>query len=256
MNIATRSIVGPVATRIRTEFGGQTVADSTRARLYRRSPFKVYYLFPEEDVKSELLDKNDSGSTATKNGEIVRWTLRVDGREAKHAAFTFREGAQAAEGEKVDLSAYIGFDFDAMDSWYEEAEKLLGHPRDPFTRIDIRRGSRPIRAEVDGVTIVDSAGPLLLTETGLGLRYYIPKDDVNWKLFSESDTESICPYKGRARYWSANIDGKQHKDLIWAYPDPLQDAERIRDTVGLYHEKMTIYLDGEKVDETPTHFTK
>ena len=76
MNIATPSIIAPVATRIRTKLGGQTVADSSRTKLFRSSPFKVYYMFPEEDLDSVLIDKNDSESTATKNGEIVRWTVR------------------------------------------------------------------------------------------------------------------------------------------------------------------------------------
>ena len=64
------------------------------------------------------------------------------------------------------------------------------------------------------------------------------------------------PYKGRARYWNATIAGEEHKDLIWAYPEPLQDAERIRDTVGLYHEKMTVFVDGEKLGQPPSHFTR
>jgi len=114
-------------------------------------------MFPEEDVDSAFIDKIDSESTATKNGEIVRWTVR-------------------AAGEDVDLSTCIGFDFAAMDAWYEEAEQLLGHPRDPFTRIDIRRS--PIRAQIDGVTIAESSSPFFLTETGLGLRFYIPTEDV------------------------------------------------------------------------------
>ena len=41
-----------------------------------------------------------------------------------------------------DLGGYVVLDFDAFDSWWEEDEPNIGHPRDPFHRIDILHSSQ------------------------------------------------------------------------------------------------------------------
>ena len=52
-----------------------------------------------------------------------------------------------------DLDGYVLLDFDAFDGWLEEDEPIHGHPRDPFSRIDVRRTSRPVRIEPGGVVL-------------------------------------------------------------------------------------------------------
>ena len=92
-----------------------------------------------------------------------------------------------------------------MDAWFEEDEQVFTHPRDPYTRVDILPSSRHVRIEVDGVTIAETAKPTLLFETGLPVRYYLPKTHVRMDLLTPTESASHCPYKGEAEYWSLRV---------------------------------------------------
>ena len=91
-----------------------------------------------------------------------------------------------------------------MDSWFEEDVEVYTHPRDPYTRVDALPSSRHVVVEVDGVKVADSTHPTLLFETGLPVRYYLPKTDVRFDLLTPTDHHTRCPYKGTASYWTLN----------------------------------------------------
>ena len=76
---------------------------------------------------------------------------------------------------------------------------MFTHPRDPYTRVDILPSSRHVRVELDGVTIAETTKPTLLFETGLPVRYYLPKTHVRMDLLTPTESDSHCPYKGRRR---------------------------------------------------------
>src|SRR5581483_8371281 len=82
------------------------------------------------------------------------------------------------------LRDLVRLEWDAMDAWFEEDEEVFTHPRDPYTRVDILASSRHVRVEVDGVTVAESASPRLLFETGLPVRYYLPKTHVRMDLLT------------------------------------------------------------------------
>lgn len=252
MNFVTPAVVAPLATRIRAEFNGKSAADSRNALLLRESPFKISYFFPERDVNEVLIERESARTVSRKRGKLTTWTVSDGQKIAREAAFAYSEPAE----EIAALRGYIALDFASMDRWLEEDEELLGHPRDPYTRIDVRRGSQHVEVALSGKTIIDSKSPLLLTETGLPLRYYIPKGDIDWTSFKESTTESVCPYKGRARYFTAAVGDSEIADAIWYYPSPLQDAALVTDAYGLYHEKLEMRVDGRPVENWPIYFTK
>ena len=83
-----------------------------------------------------------------------------------------------------------------MDAWFEEDEEVFTHPRDPYTRVDILASSRHVRVELDGVTVAESDSPRLLFETGLPVRYYLPKTHVRMDLLELTDTVTHCPVQG------------------------------------------------------------
>ena len=95
-----------------------------------------------------------------------------------------------------------------MDAWFEEDEQVFTHPRDPYTRVDILPSSRHVRVELDGVTIAETTKPTLLFETGLPVRYYLPKTHVRMDLLTPTESVSHCPYKGDAEYWSIRDRGQ------------------------------------------------
>jgi len=103
-----------------------------------------------------------------------------------------------------------------MDAWYEEEEEIFLHPRDPYKRVDVLKSSRHVRVVLSGETIAESDRPHLLFETGLPPRYYFPEEDVRMDLLEQSESTSICPYKGKDVYLSAKIGDELFEDLAWS----------------------------------------
>src|SRR5215212_8883930 len=179
---------------------------------------------------------------AYKDGKLVIDTRRpvvvwCEGRSVPQYAF-HEDDVDGVDGERFDdgeLAGFIYVPFDAADKWLEEDEVMLGHARDPFARIDVRRSSRHVRVEKNGQLLAESTRPLLLFETGLVTRYYLPKEDIVSPI-EESDRHTICPYKGVASYYT--IGG--NKDIAWYYPDPLRGVEAIKDLVAFWNERVDV----------------
>jgi uncharacterized protein (DUF427 family) len=143
-----------------------------------------------------------------------------------------------------------------MDEWLEEDEPVYTHPRDPHKRVDILASSRHVRVAVDGVTVAESSRPVILFETGLPPRYYLPLPDVRTALLRPSETMSHCPYKGTASYWSV-VTGRGdsvHEDIVWLYRSPLPESQKVAGLACFYDEKADVYLDGVLQERPRTHF--
>ncbi len=102
-----------------------------------------------------------------------------------------------------------------------------------------------VQVVVDGVTVADTRRPRLLFETNLPTRYYIPKLDVRMELFTPTATQTRCPYKGMAMYWSLRIGDREYKDIVWSYSPPIPECTRIDNLLAFYNEKVDIIVDGE-----------
>lgn len=63
---------------------------------------------------------------------------------------------------------------------------------------------------------------------------YFPPESLNRKYFEPSSTTSHCPWKGDARYYSLNVDGKHLPDAAWYYPAPYEKAAQIKDHVAFW----------------------
>ena len=134
-----------------------------------------------------------------------------------------------------------------MDAWFEEDEQVFTHARDPYTRIDILASSRHVRAEVDGVVIAETTKPTLLFETGLPVRFYVPRTDVRMDLLTPTDTVTHCPYKGQAEYWSLRVGDRLEPDVAWSYPTPLPESQKIAGLISFYPQKVYVYVDGVRL---------
>jgi uncharacterized protein (DUF427 family) len=111
-----------------------------------------------------------------------------------------------------------------------------------------------VRIEVDGVTVADSHQARLLFETGLPVRYYVPKTDVRMDLLTPTGHVTHCPYKGDANYYSVRIDGTTHDNLVWWYKHPTRESDPIAGRVCFYDEKVDVYVDGQRRERPKTHF--
>lgn len=228
----------PSAKRVRVYLGGQLVADTIGPLLVWEVPYYPTYYFPADDVRTELLVPDDEVKHSPSRGDGRLFTVKAGGKEARGAATRYPDSPIA------ELRDRVRFEWPAMDSWFEEDEEVFVHARDPHTRIDILPSSRRVRVEVDGVTVAESATPRLLFETGLPVRYYLPKTHVRMDLLEHTDSESHCPYKGQAEYWSIRINSTTHPDLVWSYPTPLPESRLVAGLVSFYNEKVDIFVDG------------
>jgi uncharacterized protein (DUF427 family) len=75
---------------------------------------------------------------------------------------------------------------------------------------------------------------------------------VRTDLLTPSDTQSACAYKGYASYHSLELDGAEQADVAWFYPEPLRDAERIRDRICFFNERVDLHVDGELQERAVT----
>jgi len=230
--------VEPGAKRVRTYLGGELVADTCRPLLVWEIPYYPTYYLPAADVRTELLVPDGEVRHSASRGDGRLFTVKAGSRQVPAAALRY------PDSPIEELRDAIRFEWAAMDAWFEEDEEVFVHPRDPHTRVDVLPSSRHVRVAVDGVTVAESSSPHLLFETGLPVRYYLPKPHVRMDLLVPSDTVTRCPYKGQARYWSVRVGDTVHPDLAWSYPTPLPESTRVAGLVAFYNEKLDIWVDG------------
>jgi uncharacterized protein (DUF427 family) len=237
------------AKRVRAYLGGEVVADTIHPVLVWEVPYYPAYYFPVADVRTDLLEADGGTAHSPSRGDGQTYTVTAGGKQAAGAAVRY------ADSPIPELRDLIRLDWDAMDAWFEEDEEVFTHPRDPYTRLDILPSSRHVRIEVDGVTVAESSNPTLLFETGLPVRYYLPKTHVRLDLLTHTDSESHCPYKGQAEYWSVRTGDTIHEDVAWSYPTPLPESLGVAGHIAFYDEKVDVFVDGVRQERPHTKFS-
>ena len=116
------------------------------------------------------------------------------------------------------------------------------------------RSSRHVRVEVDGTVVADSHRPLLLVETGLPPRWYVPRADVRFNLLIPTDTTSTCPYKGVASYFTLRLGDGEYEDLAWSYAAPWPECPKIEQAICFFNERVDLTVDGEGQERPQTHW--
>ncbi|TDH25143.1 DUF427 domain-containing protein [Segetibacter sp. 3557_3] len=64
--------------------------------------------------------------------------------------------------------------------------------------------------------------------------HYFPPGSVKEEFLQPSSTESQCPWKGKASYYSLEVNGSSNKDAAWFYPEPKPAAENIRGYIAFW----------------------
>jgi uncharacterized protein (DUF427 family) len=193
-----------------------------------------------EDVRMDWLE----GAGQTDSRKF--WRLIIDGRQlVERAAYQYQN--------RPELERCIALYWHKMDNWFEEEEEVFVHARDPYKRVDAMPSSRHVRVIVDGESVAETDVPVLLFETSLPTRYYIPAADVNMDYLTPTDSHTRCPYKGLASYWSVSAGDKVYKDLVWSYLDPIPECPKIKGLLSFFNEKVDLYVDGE-LQERPRSY--
>jgi uncharacterized protein (DUF427 family) len=280
MSVSMRSTVAgvlpqlryePTGKRIRAVLDGTVVADTGAARLVWE-PRRIVpsWAVPERDLQATLGPAEPGPARGDEGGVSVpslsdRPVLDPSVPFAAHTAdgasldVTVGSRTLPAAGFRPadpDLSDYVVLDFRAFDEWWEEDVRNLGHPRDPFHRVDALPSSRHVRVELDGELLAESTRAVLLFETLIPTtRFYLPPEDVRAEL-TPSATTSVCAYKGQAAYFSVTVGGREHRDIAWTYRAPLIDATPVKDLVAFFDERVDVTLDGEPLPRPRTPWSR
>lgn len=231
---------------VRVKFGGETIADSKDVlTLHERGKLPVYY-FPESDVRKDLLVKAAHSTHCPLKGDASYWSIQVGDRLSKNAVWSYQNPIPESQA----IQGYFAFYWNQVDAWFEEEEEIFVHPRDPYKRVDAITSSRHIQILLNGVTVADSNRPVIVFETGVPVRYYLPKEDIRQEFFEATSLHTSCPYKGIASYLSATIEGKTYENIVWTYPNPIAEIPQIAGLYSFYNENVdAVYVDGEKESE-------
>lgn len=234
----------PSPKRIRGFFAGEVVVDSTKAKLLHETGLLPVYYFPIQDVSGEILEPSDHTTHCPFKGGASYRSVVVGDRRAKNALWMYEDPLEEASF----LEGHAAFYFNRLDAWFEEDEEIFVHPRDPYSRIDILASARRVRVSLEGQDLAETDRSMMLFETSLPTRYYIPKQDVRMDLIEVSGHVTECAYKGRPVHFSAPILGEAGKHIAWCYENPQPEAEKIKGMIAFYNERVDIAIDGRKLD--------
>jgi len=248
--IARTDDVAPVPRRIRGYLAGRLVLDTTAALYVWEWPHYPQYYVPVADVRPDVL-VDEGKHLSNRRGSMRVHGLRVGDAQRPGAAKVITQSPITA------LTGTVRIEWSGLDGWFEEDEQVFVHPRSPYVRVDALRSSRVVRVELNGVPLAETNSPVLLFETGLPTRYYVPRTDLRLENLVPSESVSECPYKGTTSgYYSAVVDGEVHQDVAWTYDFPTRQVLPIAGLVAFYQEKVTISVDGVAVTMPPARHAR
>ena len=121
--------------------------------------------------------------------------------------------------------------------------------RNPLHRVSTEHADAHVVVRHDGTVLADSRRPVLLHETGLRARYYLPREDVRLELLEPSARTTRCPWKGEASYWSARVGDTLLEDVVWSYVDPIADVPAIKGLLCFYDERLDVVVEQSHAQE-------
>jgi uncharacterized protein (DUF427 family) len=233
----------PLRRRMRVRFADHWIADSEDVvLLHEPGRYPVAY-FPQGDIEPGTLIPEDRVTQHQDLGDTQWFTVKVPHREANHSAWQHTglpPHASALEGR-------LAFAWRAIDAFYEENERIVGHAADAYHRIDIRSTSRHLVVRDGESVIADTQHPLALYESGFAPRWYVPREDIDESALEAVDGQTFCPYKGIASYY--DVGGR--KRAAWSYVNAWSEVGRVTNLVSFEPDKIDVYLDGKQLHLEP-----
>ena len=233
----------PVRRRMRVRFGGSWIADSEHALvLFEPGRYPVAY-FPESDISHDALQRTEYTTQHPDLGLTSWYSVRAGEHSAVRAAWQHVE----LPAHAPELRMRVAFAWHAMEAFYEEDERILGHAADSYHRIDIRETSRHVVVRHGARVVADSEQPRVLYESGFAPRWYVPRTDVDESALTPADQQTFCPYKGLCSYY--NIGDARH--AAWSYRHAYTEVCRISDFISFEPDIVSVQIDGTQVHLEP-----
>lgn len=236
--------IEPLRRRMRVRLGESWIADSERCLLlFEPGRYPVAY-FPGADVSQQVMQRTEHITQHADLGPTSWYSVQADEqRIAARGAWQHTNPPAYAS----DLQGHIAFAWRAMDAFYEEDERIVGHAADPYHRIDIRQTSRNLVVNHEGRVIADTKRPLVLYESGFAPRWYVSRSDIDESALTPVKLQTFCPYKGLCSYYSIG-DARQ---AAWSYPEAYTEVGRISNFVSFEPDVVTVLLDGNQIRLEP-----
>lgn len=233
----------PLRRRMRVRFGGRWVADSERVvLLFEPGRYPMAY-FPEDDIAPGTLQATDHTTQHPDLG-LTRWySLTSAARQVARGAWQHIQLPDYAS----DLKDRIAFAWPAMDAFFEEEERILGHAADSYHRIDIRQTSRRLVVRHQHRTIAETTRPLVLYESGFAPRWYVPRSNIDETALVLAKQQTFCPYKGLCNYY----DVGNARAGAWSYLEAYPEVLRIAGYVSFEPDVVSVELDGNQLQLEP-----
>jgi uncharacterized protein (DUF427 family) len=233
----------PLRRRMRVRFGDTWIAQSDDVvLLHEPGRYPVAY-FPKGDIARDILAPADRTTNHPDLGRTAWYAVTAGDRTAPRGAWEHT----SLPGHASLLADRVAFAWHAMDAFYEEDERILGHAADAYHRIDIRVTSRALMVRAGDTVIAETHRPLVLYESGFAPRWYVPREDVHPELLRPSTRETFCPYKGICSYY----DIGEANQAAWSYREPYREVDRIGDLISFEPDKVAITIDGAELHVEP-----
>lgn len=235
--------VEPLRRRMRVRFADNWIADSEQVMLlFEPARYPVAY-FPEGDIVPGVLERVEHSTQHPDLGRTAWFAVQAGKHSAPRGAWQHTELPEYA----AELNGRIAFAWRAMDAFYEEDERVLGHAADPYHRIDIRQTSRRLIVRDGERIIADTGRPLVLYESGFAPRWYVPRDDIQESALALVKNQTFCPYKGICNYY----DIGDSRMAAWSYLETYPGVDRVANLVSFEPDKISVYLDGKQLHLEP-----
>ena len=129
-------------------------------------------------------------------------------------------------------------------------ESVWDYPRPPAIRVDKRR----VEVRLGDLVIADSRQNYRILETASPPTFYIPPHRVHMELLRSNVENSVCEWKGVARYWALKIPQPPSQSVGWNYPNPNPEFAAIAGYFSFYPARVECFVDGERVRPQPGEF--
>jgi uncharacterized protein (DUF427 family) len=230
----------PLRRRMRVMLGGQSIAESDDVVvLHEPGRYPVAY-FPRISILPGALVATDRRSDHPGLGKTVWFEVRGGEESAPRGAWEHTELRPFARV----LENHVAFAWAAMDAFYEEDERIIGHAADAYHRIDIRQSARHLAVSSHGTRLAETNRAVVLYESGFAPRWYVPRDDVADGLLTPVQRTTFCPYKGICSYY----DSAGAHQTAWAYLQPYQEVSRIDGYISFEPDKLEVTIDGQHLE--------
>lgn len=235
--------VEPLRRRMRVRFGGNWIADSEQVLiLFEPDRYPVAY-FPQSDISPDVLQLTEHVTRHRDLGSTSWYTVSSGEKSTPRSAWQHTDVPTYAS----ELKGRVAFAWPAMDAFYEEDERILGHAADSYHRIDIRQTSRHVVVRSQGRVVAETKQPLVLYESGFAPRWYVPRTDIDESALTLVGHQTFCPYKGLCSYY----DIGDARLGAWSYPEAFSEVGRISSLVSFEPDIVTVLLDEKQLHLEP-----